>query len=374
MTTPLILSINEILKKGSQGPKVEQLQRILTDLKFNPGQIDGDFGNKTVAAVQQFQQQQGLIADGVVGEITQNALNKSLKNFIVIPNKSQEAAVVAEISTNASFSEKPPISELYLINEILKKGSQGSKVEQLQRILTDLKFNPGQIDGDFGNKTVAAVQQFQQQQGLIADGVVGEITQNALNKSLKNFIVTPNKSQEPAVVQEISLNTNLTGLYGGSSGKVPLPGVALIKEFEGLFLKAYPDPLSGGKPITIGWGTTRKKDGSEWKLGETITKAEAEEILILQLETKYLPPLTKIPVWNELNVNQQGALLSFAYNLGANFYGSSNFQSMTRVLRDKKWDEIETTFLKYRNPGSNVEAGLKRRRQAEAKLFLTPIS
>ncbi|WP_026104259.1 peptidoglycan-binding protein [Anabaena sp. PCC 7108] len=266
------------------------------------------------------------------------------------------------------------MSELYLINEILKKGSQGSKVEQLQRILTDLKFNPGQIDGDFGNKTVAAVQQFQQQQGLIADGVVGEITQNALNKSLKNFIVTPNKSQEPAVVQEISLNTNLTGLYGGSSGKVPLPGVALIKEFEGLFLKAYPDPLSGGKPITIGWGTTRKKDGSEWKLGETITKAEAEEILILQLETKYLPPLTKIPVWNELNVNQQGALLSFAYNLGANFYGSSNFQSMTRVLRDKKWDEIETTFLKYRNPGSNVEAGLKRRRQAEAKLFLTPIS
>jgi hypothetical protein len=43
-------------------------------------------------------------------------------------------------------------------------------------------------------------------------------------------------------------------------------------------------------------------------------------------------------------------------------------------LRDKKWDEIEETFLKYRNPGSNVEVGLRRRRQAEADLFLTPVS
>ncbi|MBD2692426.1 glycoside hydrolase family protein [Anabaena catenula] len=259
-------------------------------------------------------------------------------------------------------------------NEILRKGSKGQKVQQLQIILTDLKLNPGLIDGDFGNKTVAAVQKFQQQKGLIADGIVGKKTQDALNQSLDNFIATPNKTPEQALVQEQSLNIDFKSLYGGSSGKVPLPGVALIKEFEGLFLKAYPDPLSGGKPITIGWGTTRKKDGSEWKLGETITKAEAEEILIFQLDTKYLPPLLKIPVWNELNVNQQGALLSFGYNLGANFYGGSNFQSMTRVLRDKKWDEIEETFLKYRNPGTNVEAGLRRRRQAEAKLFLTPVS
>jgi lysozyme len=259
-------------------------------------------------------------------------------------------------------------------NELLKKGSQGAKVAQLQRILTDLKFNPGEIDGDFGNKTVAAVQQFQQQQGITADGIVGKQTQNALNKALENPTSTPNKTEEKAGTQEDSLNTNPKGLYGGQSGKVPLPGVTLIKEFEGLFLKAYPDPLSGGKPITIGWGTTRKKDGSEWRLGETITKAQAEEILIFQLDNNYLPPLLKIPVWNELNVNQQGALLSFAYNLGANFYGGSNFRSMTRVLRDKKWNEIEETFLKYRNPGSSVEAGLKRRRQAEAKLFLTPVS
>ncbi|TAF11354.1 MAG: lysin [Nostocales cyanobacterium] len=238
-------------------------------------------------------------------------------------------------------------------NEVLKLGSEGAKVEKLQQILTSLNLDPGTIDGNFGNQTLVAVKQFQIKQGLEADGVVGSNTQNALNRAIQNLD---------------------SGLYGGVSGKLPLPGVALIKEFEGLFLKAYPDPLSGGKPITIGWGTTRKKDGSEWKLGETITKEEAEQLLMMQLEKNYLPPLQKIPVWDELNVNQQGALLSFGYNLGANFYGRSGFQSITRVLQNKQWDEIEETFLKYVNPGSPVEKGLRRRRQAEAKLFLTPVS
>jgi len=252
-------------------------------------------------------------------------------------------------------------------NETLKQGAKGQKVQQLQEILTALNLNPGTIDGDFGNNTLKAVKQFQSQKGLEADGIVGKKTQNALNNALEETIKSaPSSTSSPTVSAP-------TKGFGGTTGKLPLPGIPLIKEFEGCYLKAYPDPLSGNLPITIGYGSTKKRDGSNWKLGESITEQEADDLLMLQLENSYLPPMQKIPVWNELNANQQGALLSFGYNLGANFYGSSNFSSMTRVLRDKKWDEIEETFLKYRNPGSNVEAGLKRRRQAEAKLFLTPV-
>lgn len=154
--------------------------------------------------------------------------------------------------------------------------------------------------------------------------------------------------------------------------RVPLPGLELIKQFEGIHLKAYPDPLSGGKPYTVGWGSTRKKDGTRFLLGEIITKAEADELLVWQVEREFLPSLERIPVWPELNQNQRGALLSFAYNLGADFYGSSGFGTLTRVLRDRAWDQIESAFLLYRNPGSRVEVGLKRRRQAEADLFNTP--
>ena len=172
-----------------------------------------------------------------------------------------------------------------------------------------------------------------------------------------------------------------SNLYGGKTGKLPLPGIPLIKEFEGLYLNAYPNPLTGNLPIIIGWGSTKKRDGSNWKLGEEITQQEADELFITDLENRFLPCLEKIPVWNELNANQRGALLSFAYSLhyddsigDPNFYHNPNFQSMTTVLKNKQWDKIKETFLIYRNPGSNIEAGMKRRRQAEAKLFLTPIS
>ncbi|BDA74411.1 hypothetical protein CAL7716_085770 [Calothrix sp. PCC 7716] len=154
---------------------------------------------------------------------------------------------------------------------------------------------------------------------------------------------------------------------------LPAPGVELIKEFEGCYLSAYPDPLTGAAPYTIGWGSTKKRNGSNWKLGDKITQQEADDLLEFQLTRNYLSQLKKIPVWDELNVNQQGALLSFAYNLGQGFFGASGFNSITKMLQTKNWSIAEETFVKYRNPGSRVEEGLKRRRIAEAKLFLTAV-
>ena len=158
---------------------------------------------------------------------------------------------------------------------------------------------------------------------------------------------------------------------------LPTPGIKLIKEFEGCNLHAYPDPLSGGKPITIGWGSTKKLNGDEWKLGNTITQDEADQMLIIQLENHYLPPLQKIPSWNDLTQNQQGAILSFGYNLGANFYNRPGFGTISRLLKNPEmWFDrkcVEETFILYRNPGSAVETGLRRRRKAEAELWLTPV-
>jgi lysozyme len=146
---------------------------------------------------------------------------------------------------------------------------------------------------------------------------------------------------------------------------IPEAGIKLIKEFEGCHLKAYYDPLTGGLPITIGWGSTRRKDGSRFMIGNIITQEEADDLLYFQLRREFLPALQKIPYWNEMNENQQGALLSFSYNLGAGFYGSPNFNTITRVLKEKKWSEVPKALELYRNPGTNVEKGLLRRRIAE---------
>jgi lysozyme len=157
------------------------------------------------------------------------------------------------------------------------------------------------------------------------------------------------------------INPTLEGL--------PDPGVLLIKEFEGCHLSAYYDPHTGGLPITIGWGSTRRKDGSIFMIGNKISQAEADDLLYSQLRREVLPSLQKIPYWREMNDEMRGSLLSFAYNLGADFYNSSGFNSITKVLKEKKWNEVSETLKLYRNPGSNVEKGLLRRRIAEGELW-----
>ena len=82
-----------------------------------------------------------------------------------------------------------------------------------------------------------------------------------------------------------------------------------------------------------------------------------------------MPALQKIPYWEEMNDNQRGALLCFAYNLGRDFYGNPDFNTITGVLKNKEWSKVPEALKLYRNPGSKVEAGLLRRRVAEAKLW-----
>ena len=53
----------------------------------------------------------------------------------------------------------------------------------------------------------------------------------------------------------------------------------LIRKYEGCKLKAYPDPATGGLPITIGWGSTKKPDGSNFALGEEISQEVADMLL-----------------------------------------------------------------------------------------------
>ena len=154
-----------------------------------------------------------------------------------------------------------------------------------------------------------------------------------------------------------------------SGDDMPMMGIKLIKEFEGCHLNAYPDPLTGGLPITIGWGSTRKKDGSPFYLGDTLTQAEADELLIAQCKKEFLPSLRKIPHWGQMSDGKRGALLSFAYNLGAGFYGSGDFNTITKRLKNKEWDLVPDALYLYRNPGSNVEAGLSRRRKAEGEAW-----
>jgi hypothetical protein len=67
--------------------------------------------------------------------------------------------------------------------------------------------------------------------------------------------------------------------------------------------------------------------------------------------------------------HQKSALISFAYNLGSGFYGAAGFETISKRLRERDWSAVPEAMLLYCNPGSSFEAGLKRRREAEGKLW-----
>jgi GH24 family phage-related lysozyme (muramidase) len=149
--------------------------------------------------------------------------------------------------------------------------------------------------------------------------------------------------------------------------KVPNQAVLIVTEFEDFVKHVYND---GRGVATIGIGTTKYPNGRAVHFGDPdITLETAQTYLSNDLETTVNHLAALIPHWNEMNDNQQSALISFAYNLGWNFYGGGNFKSITSALRDKHWDDVPKVLELYSNPGSNVHEGLLRRRMAEAELW-----
>ena len=131
-----------ILRNGSSGEAVRELQVALQETGHNPGPIDGVFGAQTEAAVKAFQEDRGIGVDGVVGLITW----RNIDEF-------------------AEFDEP-----------VLHEGSTGLPVRRAQSRLTAAGFDTGGVDGQFGSQTEAGVRVFQQAQGLAVDGIVGPQT------------------------------------------------------------------------------------------------------------------------------------------------------------------------------------------------------
>jgi peptidoglycan hydrolase-like protein with peptidoglycan-binding domain len=132
------------LSIGATGHDVRRLQRIFVMMKaLVPGDITGSFDTTTEHAVKDFQGGAGLIVDGIAGPATWQALP-------------------ADPGTT-----------------VLARGASGSVVTALQQGLKRYSTpatDPGQVDGDFGPKTEAAVRAYQQDRGIQVDGVVGDQT------------------------------------------------------------------------------------------------------------------------------------------------------------------------------------------------------
>lgn len=140
----------------------------------------------------------------------------------------------------------------------------------------------------------------------------------------------------------------------------------LIKKYEGCRLEAY---LCPANVWTIGYGSTWFNK-SRVKKGDTLPSEQAaEKLLIDQLGLSFLPNLIRIPFWSEMSPNQQAALISFAWNMGANFYGASGFNTITQRLATKDWERVPEALALYVKAGGKALWGLIKRRKEEGELW-----
>lgn len=140
------------LHLGARGAAVADLQRLLVSAGFRPGPIDGWFGPQTRQAVYRFQTSQGIAVDGVVGPQTWGRL-------------------LGTGSTPAPTDGR------------LAQGATGPQVQELQQLLQTLGYYRGNIGGNFGPLTDAAVRSFQRDHGLAVDGWAGPQTMAALRQA-----------------------------------------------------------------------------------------------------------------------------------------------------------------------------------------------
>ena len=135
-------------------------------------------------------------------------------------------------------------------------------------------------------------------------------------------------------------------------------GIALIKEFEGLRLKAY---LCPGGVWTIGYGHT-----AGVKPGMTITEEQAEQFLKEDLI------VFEKAVNNQnlsINQNQFDALVSLIYNIGIGNFQKSTLLRKARINAND--NSIMDEFLRWVYSKGRVLPGLQRRRLSEMKLYFS---
>lgn len=175
-----------VLRVGSTGSDVSDLQARLVELGYYTGTIDGKYSAATQSAVMEFQSRNGLTADGVAGRQTQDLLYSGAAQPKTVSASAQSGGYV-----------------------LLKQGSSGLEVRKLQGRLAELGYYAGGVDGLYGESTVNAVKAFQRNNGLSGDGQAGEQTQSKLYGSSARYANNPVATADPE--QARSLSVGMTG-------------------------------------------------------------------------------------------------------------------------------------------------------------------
>ena len=179
-----------VLRVGSTGSDVSDLQARLTELGYYTGTIDGKYSTGTQSAVTEFQSRNGLTADGIAGRATQDKLYSA----------SAQPKTVSASATESGYT-------------LLKEGASGLEVRKLQGRLAELGYYAGGVDGIYGSTTTSAVKAFQRANGLSGDGQAGTQTQTKLYSANAKYATSPVTTANPDQTRTLSVGMTGNDVY-----------------------------------------------------------------------------------------------------------------------------------------------------------------
>lgn len=150
---------------------------------------------------------------------------------------------------------------------------------------------------------------------------------------------------------------------------IKLSAQTLVCPFEGYHkrlpdggCRAYPDPGSGEKPWTIGWGSTGPDIGPDtvWDRDTADTRLNHELAGFASAVVKLSPRLLREPD------RRLAAIISFAYNCGT---GNYRVSTLKKRVDAGDWAGAQEEIVKWNKAAGRVLNGLTRRRKAEAALL-----
>lgn len=213
---------------GSSGDKVRVLQLRLNRISDNYPSIpkivavDGIFSDDTAAAVRSFQEIFNLSPDAIVGNATWYAINRIYAAVKRLNELDSEGIRLEEVTKQYPGA--------------LSFGSRGGGVSNLQYFLAYLSdfyssIPTVEIDGIFGSSTQEAVRAAQRTFGLQIDGIVGEITWNAIYDAYRGIV-----SEIPAKYVEGNIIP-----YPGTPLRIGSDNdyVLLIQQYIGVIAQVY---------------------------------------------------------------------------------------------------------------------------------------
>jgi peptidoglycan hydrolase-like protein with peptidoglycan-binding domain len=207
------------LAYGSTGKDVTRLQERLKELNYYSDRISGNYYNDTTASVAAFQKDNGRDATGNADVQTQKLIYSEQYVHLTatpVPTATPTPVPVPTPTPDTTFPG------------VLEYGSTGDSVRSMQERLKQLGYFEGKVSSGFYIRTKTAVTQFQSQNDLKKDGIVGEDTWIAIwSTNAVDAASTPMPTSQPTPVPysiDVDVRNQVITIYGLSgTGEYTIP-------------------------------------------------------------------------------------------------------------------------------------------------------